>query len=93
MSSNEIVHEPERSRFVLRVDGTEAGLLEYTLRGDTAEMYHTRVFPEFGGRGGGAALAHTALEHARAAGWKVLPTCSFVAGYLDAHKEYADLVA
>lgn len=93
MSEFSVVHLPERSRFELRVDGVVAGELDYALRGAVATMFHTEVFPQFGGQGGGAALAHAALEAARAAGWSVVPACSFVRGYVAAHREYADLVA
>lgn len=92
MSDFSVVHLPEQSRFELRVDGVTAGELDYVLHGTVATMYHTEVFPQFGGQGGGAALVHAALETAREKGWSVSPTCSFVRGYIAAHREYADLV-
>jgi predicted GNAT family acetyltransferase len=46
-----------------------------------------------GGRGIAGRLVRAALEHARAAGLKVVPRCSYVADYLDKHPEYADLRA
>lgn len=93
MGDYRVIHLPEQRRFELRVDGVTAGMLEYALHGSVATMFHTEVFPQFGGRGGGAALAHAALETARGEGWTVSPTCSFVRGYITAHQEYADLVA
>lgn len=92
MGNYSVVHVPERSRFELRVDGVMAGVLDYTLRDGIALMFHTEVYPQYGGRGGGAALVHAALETARAEGWSVTPACSFVRGYIRAHREYADLV-
>ena len=41
----------------------------------------------------GGRLAKAALEHAAAQGLKVIPRCSFIAGYIARHPEFADLVA
>lgn len=87
-----VTHHPDRHRFEITVGDELAGVLDYRLSGDTAEMPHTEVFPQFGGRGLASLLARAALDHARSAGWTVVPTCSFVAGYLSKHPEYADLV-
>lgn len=92
MGNFRVVHVPEHSRFELHVEDVTAGVLEYTLRDGAAVMFHTEVYPEYGGRGGGGALVHAALETARAEGWSVVPACSFVRGYIRAHREYADLV-
>jgi predicted GNAT family acetyltransferase len=67
--------------------------LRYFLRGDVLDLAHTAVPQEAEGQGIGSALAHAALEHARAHGFKVIPSCPFVHSYLKRHKEYADLVA
>jgi predicted GNAT family acetyltransferase len=74
---------------------TEYGLaiLRYALRGDVIDLTHTAVPFEAEGRGIGSALVHAALEHARAAGLKVVPSCPFVRSYLGRHKEFASLVA
>lgn len=92
MGEHRVVHVPERSRFELHVDDATAGVLDYALHDGVAVMFHTEVYPEYGGRGGGAALVHAALETARTEGWSVTPACSFVRGYIRAHPEYADLV-
>lgn len=87
-----LTHNPEKSQFELHVDDQLAGILQYRLDGTVATMFHTEVYPDKRGSGGGAALAHTALETARAAGWSVIPSCSFVAGYIRAHSQYQDLI-
>ena len=56
-------------------------------------MPHTEVDPRFEGRGAGSALASSALDSVRGVGGRVVPTCSFVASYIERHPEYADLVA
>jgi uncharacterized protein len=74
---------------------TDHGLatLRYVARGDVLDLTHTVVPQEEEGRGIGSALAHAALEHARANGLKVIASCPFVHGYMQKHKEYAGLLA
>jgi predicted GNAT family acetyltransferase len=86
-------HEPENSRFVAVLDGAE-GVLEYRSAGDgVLDYFHTFVPPEFGGRGIASELVGVALGYAREHGFKVLPTCPFVARVIDSNPAYADLVA
>ena len=40
-----------------------------------------------------AALVRTALAHARAMGWRVRPSCSYVRSYMRRHPETRDLLA
>lgn len=53
---------------------------------------HTAVPDAFEGQGVGSALARTALDQARADGLAVVAPCSFIAGWIDRHPAYADLV-
>ena len=87
-----VSHDPARCRFEIRTDaGT--GLLTYLRRGDVLEMMHTEVPDESEGKGYGATLAAAALDFARSEGATVIPSCPFVAAYIERHPDYADLVA
>jgi len=44
-----------------------------------------------GGRGIAGILTKFALEVARTKNWKVIPTCSYTAVYIQRHPEYSDL--
>ena len=46
----------------------------------------------FEGHGVGSRLVQGALDDLRARGLAVVPLCPFVAGFIDRHPEYADLV-
>jgi uncharacterized protein len=74
---------------------TNAGLarLDYVVSGNTIELVHTYVPEGATTHGVGSALARYALEHARANGLKVVPTCPFVRAFLERHPEYQDLRA
>lgn len=87
-----IQHDPAGQRFSTSVDGHEAELI-YRLREGRMVIEHTGVPDAIGGRGIAAQLVKAALDHARAAGWKVVPACSYSAVYVERHPEYADLLA
>jgi predicted GNAT family acetyltransferase len=53
---------------------------------------HTVVPPELRGRGIAEALVRAALADARAAGRKVVPACSYVARFMERHREFGDLL-
>lgn len=87
-----VTHEPAAQRFVHLEDG-HVCVLEYVLHDGVAIFHHTEVPSAVGGRGVAADLVHEGLETARAKGWKVRPTCSYVAAYMRRHPEYQDLLA
>jgi predicted GNAT family acetyltransferase len=87
-----VSHDPARGRFEIRTDaGT--GMLTYLRRDDVLEMVHTEVPDASEGQGYGARLAEAALDFARREGAKVIPSCPFVAAYIQRHPRFADLVA
>jgi predicted GNAT family acetyltransferase len=80
-------------RFELHLGDRLAGFMDYRERGDALHLVHTEMLPEFEGQGLAARLAEFALGEARDQGRKVVPTCSYVARYLQRHPQHADLVA
>ena len=85
---------PDQERFEARdQDGALAGVLTYQLTGSIVAYTHTKVEPEFEGRGAGSALVRAAMDDARARNRTVVPICPFVSGWLDEHHEYDKLVA
>ena len=63
------------------------------IQGDgVRDFHHTVIDPEFRGQGLSKSLIQAALDDTRAAGDKVRPLCSAVAGFIEKHPEYRDLV-
>ena len=91
-SAPSVTDNAERQRYELRLDDSVA-FIAYTKSGDRISFDHTEVPRELGGRGAGSRLAQGALELARAQGLKVIPRCTYIAGYLQKHPEFAALVA
>lgn len=83
----------DASRFEAHVGGVLAGVVDYQLSGDGFIVFpHTKVLPEFEGRGIGSALVRQALDQVRADGeLTVVPVCPFVRTWIQRHPEYTDM--
>ena len=81
------------SRFELLVDDELIGVADYRVRGDRVVMPHTEIVRPLRGQGYGDVLVQGALDRIRPTGLKVVPTCWFVAQFIDANPDYQDLLA
>lgn len=91
----EIRHEPEQQRFVARIGESESeAVLQYRHLG-AGKLEYYRTFTPAAHRGQGIAgrLVSHALEHARATGQLVVPTCPFVAKIVASDPKYAPILA
>lgn len=86
-----VVHDAKNQQFDVVVGGDTA-TLKYVLGPGVIDLQHTSVPDAMRGLGVANALSRAALEYARAAKLKVIPTCPFVRTYLQRHPQYADLV-
>ncbi|AZI44591.1 N-acetyltransferase (plasmid) [Deinococcus psychrotolerans] len=68
------------------------GLAKYRVSGNTVNLYHTEVEDGHEGEGLGSQLAKHALDDVKAQGKQVIPSCPFIAAYIERHPEYQDLV-
>jgi uncharacterized protein len=93
MATPTVVHELDRDRYELTVDGEVLAVAEYRDDGERVVMHHTYTEPRHRGQGYAAQLVEGALDDLRARGRSVVPTCWFVAEFIDGHPEYRDLVA
>lgn len=87
-----ITHDTTQNRFCTAIDGHTA-YLTYIDNGDTLIYNHTAVPHELGGQGLGSKIVKHALDYARDSGKKVVPTCGFVAHFIDKNPEYQSVLA
>ena len=87
------VDSPDHHRYELRSGDEVVGFIAYRLGDGVITLVHTEVDPAHGGQGHAATLARGALDDARSRGLAVVPSCPYVASYIEKHPEYADLVA
>jgi len=88
----EVKHNHVANRFEAMVDGHLA-VADYVLDGERMILTHTFVPPQLRGRGIAEKLVQPALEWARAEKRLVVPSCSYVAAYIQRHPEYQSLLA
>ncbi len=87
-----IEHQADRGRFQAVVDGLTS-VTEYRLEAGVMTIMHTEVPAALAGRGLASALTRAALDHARDAGWKVRPLCTYAQGYIQRHPDTQALLA
>ena len=94
MSETTTEHRASEQRYVIHVDGELAGSAYYRLADGVVEFTHTEVDDRFEGQGVGSALARAALDDVRRDGSRtVVPSCPFIAAWIDRHPDYQDLLA
>lgn len=84
--------EPDEHHFVIEVDGTEAGVARYEIHDGRYVFTSTVVEDDHEGQGVGSTLARGALDELRERAVAVVPLCPFIAGWIERHDDYADLV-
>ena len=88
-----IEHDTAASRFVIQLPSGSA-FLAYRRESNTVlEFYSTYVPPPDRGRSIASQLVAAGMEYVRKEGLRVVPSCWYVAGWLDQHPEYSDLLA
>ena len=87
----DVTNNEKASRFEVALDG-ETAFADYRITRGGIVFPHTVVPDAFEGRGIGSALVRAGLEFARGKKLKVIPLCSFFAGYIALHPEYMELV-
>ncbi|WP_199253961.1 GNAT family N-acetyltransferase [Mycolicibacterium mengxianglii] len=79
-------------KFTVEVEGKVVGLAAFEDQDGRRIFHHTEVDDEYGGRGLATILVGQALEATRADGLRIVPVCSMVAGYVEKHQEFDDIV-
>jgi len=88
----DVSNNEAEQRYEARVDGRLA-ILAYQQEGGRIVYTHTEVPEELEGQGIAGKLTRVALDDARAQRLAVVPRCPYVAGYIQRHPEYQDLVS
>ncbi|GAA3351907.1 hypothetical protein GCM10020358_83370 [Amorphoplanes nipponensis] len=93
VSDATVVDSFEQSRYEILLGGELAGVLHYRRHGGAVELAHTEIDQAFEGRGLAGRLAAAALADARGRATPVVVSCPYVAGYVERHPEFKDLLA
>ncbi|MGD2114959.1 MAG: GNAT family N-acetyltransferase [Acidobacteriota bacterium] len=90
---SQVTLNEDAGRFEVPVEGEKAVLSFRRVDDETLDYTSTVVPPEARGQGIAGALVRHALDWARGEGYRVIPTCSYVARWIERHEDYQDLVA
>ena len=75
----DIRHDLTGSRFVMLMDGSEAGEIVYDVEADgNLTALSVRVTPELQGQGAAGSLLGALVEHAQKHRLKIFPVCPYV---------------
>lgn len=85
---NVIIHDKDHNQFIATVEGMPC-TLHYTVSpdGKTLDLRATFVPPPLRGRHIGEEIVKFALDYAKNNHLEVIPTCPFVAHYINRHSE------
>lgn len=86
----EVIHDKENNRFVININGLES-FVEYSLYENVMDLYHTYTPPQLRGKGLAEKVVRAAIEYAKKNKLKVIPSCSYVAVFMQRHPEYSEL--
>ena len=86
-----VIHQPDKKRFAIELE-TATAITEYMIVGEKIIFTHTEVPIGHEGKGIASLLAKAALDYARENGFRVMPICPYVGGYIKRHPEYKDLL-
>ena len=86
----EVTHNPAEHRFEVWIDGY-LSKLDYIQDGKNFVITHVGVYPELRGQGIAGKITQVSLEYAKEHELRVIPMCSYAAGYIRRHPEYVEL--
>ncbi|MBI4115770.1 MAG: N-acetyltransferase [Candidatus Omnitrophica bacterium] len=87
-----VEHDKKKQKFWIKLDSYEAVLM-YAKKGKRLDFYHIYVPDPFRNQGLAARILITAFKYAKKEGYRVIPSCPFIAGdFLPRFPKYQDLV-
>ena len=93
MVQKELTHEPDARRYVMRLDGTIASVLDYRMLGDSVAFTRTFTNPTYRGSGLAGELVGFAVDDVEAtSGRRIVPSCWYVGEWFDRHPDRAALL-
>jgi uncharacterized protein len=91
--AKEFVNEPDRKRYVLRVDGQIASVVDYAIHGTSISFHHTYTAPHQRGKGLAAEIVQYAVNDVEATtDLHIVPMCWYVGEWFDQHPERAGVL-
>ncbi len=89
----ELTHEPDARRYVLRVNGAIASVLDYRVLGESVAFTRTFTNPPYRGSGLAGELVEFAVDDVEANSERhIVPSCWYVGEWFDRHPDRAEML-
>jgi uncharacterized protein len=89
----ELTHEPDARRYVLRLGGDIASVLDYRVLGDVVAFTRAFTNPPYRGSGlAGELVAFAVDDVAATSARRIVPSCWYVGEWFDRHPDRARLL-
>ncbi len=92
MKEPEVKHDEKSEKFYIDIEGVKVHL-DYSLRGDKIDLYHTYTPPHLRGRGLAGKVVEFAFNYAKENNLRVIPSCPFIPYFLEKNPQYNEFVA
>ena len=92
IDSSPINFNEAEKQFEMKIESHTA-FIEYTMKDDKIYLTHTEVPKELEGHGIGSVLVKKTLQHIKDHNLILVPSCSFVAAYVDKHPEWQSILS
>ena len=92
MTPNPVVDDRDHNRFELTENGHVA-FADYRRKGDVVVIPHVEAPEALRGAGAAGRLMEGIVAHARAEGFKIVPSCPYAAVWFQRHPAESDLLA
>ncbi len=89
---HKVIHQEKDKRFSLKVDGWECFIDYRVHQANVWDFHHTYVPPELRGRGLAEILTQQSLTYAQSHHIQIIPSCPYVAKFMDKHPEFTPLI-
>jgi predicted GNAT family acetyltransferase len=86
------LNDDQQGSFFINQDGRQIAELDFEIKDNVLNAYHTGVRPELEGQGIAGRLFDEMVKYAREKGYKVIPTCSYPLAKFRRHpEEFSDI--
>ena len=91
--TKDFAHEPELRRYVVRLDGQVASVLDYRELGDAVAFVRTFTNPQYRGSGLAGELVRFAVDDVeQGTRRRIVPSCWYVEQWFDRHPDRRGLL-
>lgn len=87
------VHDREQQAYFVELEAGYQAEVSYQISGNVLTLDHSHVPDALRGKGYASIMMEAVLKAIEQEGYTIIPTCSYVAHYMNRHKEWHHLLS